>query len=427
MTILILEEIGGFIAKELSVKPFQVNATIKLLDEDNTVPFISRYRKEATGELDEEQVRTVEERLQYLRNLVKRQEDILAVIEGQDKLTPELKAAIERTTKLQDLEDLYLPYKQKKRTRAQIARERGLEPLAILLFAQEMTAGTPLDTAAAFVDEEKNVPDAPAALAGAMDILAEQVCERADIRAMLRRQLWQSGQITTDLAVENEESKAFLMYKERSEAVKNMPSHRTLAVNRGEKKDLLKVKLEINHEKNIDLIVRRILLRPSIFSECITDAIADGYKRLLFPALEREIRAQLTENAEKQAIRVFGLNLKQLLLQPPLAGHIVLGLDPGYRTGCKMAVIGPTGTVLDHGVLYLTMSDAQRAQAAQKVLELIDKHHITLISIGNGTASYETEEFTAKLIAENNLAVHYLIARWFHQCRCQYPRDVQCR
>ena len=406
---MIIDEIGGLIAKELNVKANQINATIKLLDEGNTVPFISRYRKEVTGELDEEQVRTIEERLQYLRNLVKRQEDILKSIEEQGKLTPELKTAIERTTKLQDLEDLYLPYKQKKRTRAQIAREKGLEPLAELILAQELTDGSPLACAEAYINEEKEVPTAELALAGAMDIIAENICEKADIRAMIRRQIWQNGEISTDLSVENEESKAFLMYKEHSEPVKNIPSHRTLAVNRGEKKDLLKVRLETNHEHNIQLIVNKIVTKPSIFTECITEAITDGYKRLLFPALDREIRSQLTENAENQAIRVFGLNLKQLLLQAPLAGHTVLGLDPGYRTGCKMAVISPTGSVLDHGVLYLTMSDAERKKSTQKVLALIEKYNITLISIGNGTASYETEEFAAKLIAENNLSIHYLI------------------
>lgn len=406
---MILEEIAGFIAKELGIKHAQAKAAIDLLDGGNTVPFISRYRKEATGELNEEHIRTIEERLQYLRNLVKRQEDITAIIEEQGKMTPELKTAIERTTKLQELEDLYLPYKQKKRTRAQIAREKGLEPLANLVLAQNISQGNPLDYAADYINEEKEITSAELALTGAMDIIAETVCEQADIRAFMRKQLWQYGQINTDLAAETEESKAFLMYKEHSEPIHRMPSHRILAMNRGENKDFLKVKLETNHDTNMDMIVRRIIHHPSIFTQCITEAIHDGYKRLLFPALEREIRSLLTENAEKQAIRVFGLNLKQLLLQQPLAGHTVLGLDPGYRTGCKMAVISPTGTVLDHGVLYLTASDSQKQQAAEKVLALIKKYNITLISIGNGTASYETEEFTAKLIAENNLAVHYLI------------------
>ncbi len=404
-----LAEIPNLIARELGIKPHQATATMQLLDDGNTVPFISRYRKEATGELDEEKIRAIEERLQYLRNLVKRQEDIISSIEEQEKLTPELKAAIERTTKLQELEDLYLPYKPKKRTRAQIAREKGLAPLAELILAQAITTGNPVDYATQYINEEKEIPTAEMALNGAMDIIAETVCEQADIRAMLRRQLWQYGQIATELAVENEDSKAFLMYSDYQEPVNRLPSHRILAINRGEKKSLLKVKLETKHETNLDLIAKRIIKSASIFSDTITAAITDGYKRLLFPALDREIRTQLTDNAEKQAIRVFGLNLKQLLLQPPLAGHTVLGLDPGYRTGCKVAVISPTGAVVDHGVIYVTASDGERKQAAEKILNLIKKHHITLVSIGNGTASYETEEFTAKLIAENNLAVHYLI------------------
>ena len=406
---MILAEIPNFIARELNVKPVQVNATIKLLDEGNTVPFISRYRKEVTGELDEEKVRSIEERVQYLRNLIKRQEDIIASIQEQEKLTPELKTAIEKTTKLQELEDLYLPYKPKKRTRTQIAREKGLEPLAELILLQKIVEGNPLDYAIQYINEEKEIHTAEDALNGAMDIIAETVCEQAKIRAMLRRQLWQYGQISTTLVTDNEESKAFLMYSEYSEPINRLPSHRILAINRGEKKSLLKVKLATNHDTNIDLIAKQIIRGSSIFADTILAAITDGYKRLLFPALEREIRTQLTENAEKQAIRVFGLNLKQLLLQQPLAGHTVLGLDPGYRTGCKLAVIGPTGTVLDHGVIYVTASDEQRKQAAEKILNLIKKHQITLISIGNGTASYETEEFTAKLIADHNLAVHYLI------------------
>lgn len=401
-------DICGHIANELKVKPAQVGAAIRLLDESNTVPFIARYRKEATGELDEEQIRTIEERLSYLRGLVKRQEDILSVIEAQEKLTPALRTAIERTTKLQELEDLYLPYKPKKRTRAQIAREKGLQPLADEILAQNATEGTPLGRAAQFADEDKELT-AESALAGALDIVAETIMERADVRAAIRRRLWQSGQISTDLTGDTEEGKAFLMYKERTEAVKTMPSHRILAVNRGEKKNLLKVRVETNHEANIEQILSQIVRAPSMFTESIKEAVADGYKRLLFPALEREIRAQLTQNAEKQAIRVFGMNLKQLLLQPPLAERTVLGLDPGYRTGCKLAVVDPTGAVLDHGVLYLTASDAQRKQAEQTALALIKKHNVSLVSIGNGTASYETEEFVAKLIEGHRLNLHYLI------------------
>lgn len=243
-----------------------------------------------------------------------------------------------------------------------------------------------------------------------MDIIAETVCEQAQIRALIRRQLWQKGQIATELNSEDPELiKPFLMYAEYSEAVNTLPSHRILAINRGEKKDILKVKLLTDHDNNIALIGQQIIKTTSNFSQTIITALTDGYKRLLLPSLEREIRTQLTENAEQQAIKVFGLNLKQLLLQAPLAGYNVMGLDPGYRTGCKVAVISPTGAVLDHGVLYLTASEGEKIKSAEKMLSLIKKHNVGLISIGNGTASYETEEFTAKLISDNNLDVHYLI------------------
>lgn len=406
---MLLSDIPVIIARELSVKPHQVTAVVNLLDDGNTVPFIARYRKEATGELDEEQIRTTEERLQYLRNLVKRQEEILSSIEEQGKLTPELSAAITATQKLQELEDLYLPFRPKKRTRAQIARERGLEPLAEIILAQELTIGEPSEIAASFINPEKEINSAEDALSGASDIIAEVICEKADIRALMRKQLWQNAEISTDLAVSEEAGKDFLAYKEYKEPVKRMPSHRVLAVNRGEKKEILKVNLLAAHDININMMIRRITTRPSIFSNFIAEAITDGYKRLLFPTLDREIRSLLTENAEKQAIRVFGLNLRQLLLQPPLSGHTVMGLDPGFRTGCKVAIVGPTGIVLATNTIYITKSEGERQQAAKAVLSAIKEHGVTLIAIGNGTASYETEEFTARLINENNLAVHYLI------------------
>jgi uncharacterized protein len=402
-------DIPILIAKELTIKVPQVNATINLLDEGNTVPFIARYRKEVTGELDEEQLRTIEERLQYLRNLVKRQEDILANIEEQGKLTPELQAAITSAAKLQELEDLYLPFKQKKRTRAQIAREKGLEPLADIILAQQLTTGTPLSTAAAFVTAEKEVNTPEDALTGALDIIAETISERADIRANMRKQLWKTAEISTEFAVTEDAGKEFLTYKEYREPVNRIPSHRILAVNRGEDKKILKVSLAAPHDTNLELINRQIITGNSIFNDCITSAIADGYKRLLFPALDREIRSLLTENAEKQAIRVFSLNLRQLLLQPPFAGHTVMGLDPGYRTGCKMTVVSPTGSVLTTNVIYVTMGEGQKEKAAHIVLEAIQQHGVTLIAIGNGTASYETEEFTAALINTHQLPVHYLI------------------
>lgn len=404
-----LADISIHIAREIGVRPQQVDATVKLLDEGNTIPFIARYRKEVTGELDEEKIRTIEERLQYLRNLVKRQEEILASIEEQGKLTPELAAAISGTAKLQELEDLYLPYRPKKRTRAQIAREKGLEPFADTILAQEISSGDVLTIAAEYINPEKEIETAEAALAGAMDIIAETVSEQADVRAMLRKSLWQTAEIATDLAVAEADAKEFLNYKEYREPVKRMPSHRILAVNRGENKDMLKVHVVAPHDTHIDIITRQLIKRPSIFSDVIHDAITDGYKRLLFPSLERELRSLLTENAERQAIRVFGLNLRQLLLQQPLASHVVMGLDPGFRTGCKLAVVSQTGAVLATSTIYVTMSEAQREQATATVLQLIQKHNVTLITIGNGTASYETEEFVANLINRYNLNVHYLI------------------
>ena len=406
---MVLNDISRLIAQELKIKEQQVNATIDLLDSGNTIPFISRYRKEVTGELTEEHIRHIEERTQYLRNLVKRQEEILASIEEQGKLTPELTSAIEKSIKLQELEDIYLPFRPKKRTRASIAKEKGLEPLAELILAQD-NANNLEAIATDFINADLEVNSLEDAINGAMDIIAETVCEQAQIRALIRRQLWQKGQIATELNSEDPELiKPFLMYAEYSEAVNTLPSHRILAINRGEKKDILKVKLLTDHDNNIALIGQQIIKTTSNFSQTIITALTDGYKRLLLPSLEREIRTQLTENAEQQAIKVFGLNLKQLLLQAPLSGYNVMGLDPGYRTGCKVAVISPTGAVLDHGVLYLTASEGEKIKSAEKMLSLIKKHNVGLISIGNGTASYETEEFTAKLISDNNLDVHYLI------------------
>ena len=404
------EDINLHIAKELKIKDWQVAAVCKLTDEGNTIPFISRYRKEATGELDEEQVRTVTERLAYLKNLVKRQEEILQRIEELGKLTPELKSNIEKTVKMQELEDLYLPYKQKKRTRAQIAREKGLDVLAQIVLLQENTAETLDALAAKFIDAEKELTSTEDVLQGVKDILAETITEEAALRKKMREKLWQEAQISTELDSDTEDADIFAMYAEYQEPVKTLPSHRILAINRGEKKGCLKVHLLTDHEKNCAYIEGRVLRGDTIFTDILKEAIADGYKRLLLPALEREVRSALTESAEAQAIKVFGLNLKQLLLQAPLGGHTVMGLDPGYRTGCKMAVVDPTGHVIDHGVLQLTKSDAEKTASAKKVLDLIKKHHVTLLSIGNGTASYETEQFAAELIKENNLTdVHYLI------------------
>lgn len=403
------QNINSSIAKQLHIAVKQVDSAIKLIDEGNTIPFIARYRKEVTGELKEEQLRDLSESLIYLRNLVKRQDEILKSIDEQGKLTEELKASITKAEKLQELEDIYLPYKQKKRTRAMIAREKGLEPLAQIIIEQKNTNSTIEEIAQDFINDELEVITTEDAINGAMDIIAESETEKADVRAALRKTLWNEGIIETVRDEEKDPEQAFLMYSEYSEPIRTLPSHRILAINRGEKKAALKVKLNANHEKNIQKLCDRVIKSHSIFSDIITNALSDGYKRLLFPALEREIRSLLSENAEKQAIDIFGANLKQLLLQAPLAGHVVMGLDPGYRTGCKMAIVDATGQILDHGVLYVTMSEDAKKKSAQTVLNLIKKHHVTLISIGNGTASFETEEFTANLIKENNLDVHYLI------------------
>ncbi len=409
---MLTKDIPAAIARELKVQSAQVGQTIALLDEGNTVPFIARYRKEATGSLEDEQIRHIEERLTYLRNLVKRQEEILTAIDGQGKLTDELRHAIEKAAKLQELEDLYLPYKQKKRTRAQMARERGLEPLANAMLLQAQAKGAPLQEAAKYVDAEKDVPTAEDALAGARDIIAETTMEDAQLRQHMRRRFWNLAVLTTELAKDApaEQAQVYQMYAEYREPVHTLPSHRILAINRGEKTGCLKVKLELDHEENLRRIAAQVIRRPSIWEADLHAAIEDGYKRLLQPALEREVRAQLTEQAEAQAIKVFGANLRQLLLQAPLAGQTVMGLDPGYRNGCKMAVVDPTGRVLDHGVLQITQSAGAKAAAARTVLASIKKNHVTLLSIGNGTASYETEQFASQLIAENHLTdVHYLI------------------
>ena len=408
-----IENIAAVIAGELSVKPKQISATAELLDGGATVPFIARYRKEVTGELDETQIRTIEERLTYLRNLVARQEEIRNKIDGQGKLTPELAAALEKATKLQELEDIYLPYKEKRRTRATIAREKGLAPLAEMLLTPKAADENRAvgEIAADYIDEEKGVSTTDDAIAGAADIIAETISEDSGLRKLLRPLLWQNAVITTsiDESADDELKQTFQMYDNYSEPVRTLPSHRVLAINRGEKKDALKVKLEVNHEEYIQRIIDKFLPSPAIDSEIIKAAAADSYKRLLFPALEREIRSRLTEAAEAQAINVFGANLRRILLAAPLRGYVVMALDPGYRTGCKMAVVDETGHIIDHGVLYVTHSDAQKKQSGEKVLSLIKKHGITLIAIGNGTASYETESFVAELIKENKLTLRYLI------------------
>lgn len=401
------QNITAYLANLLKLKTSQINAAIKLIDEGNTIPFIARYRKEATGDMKDEQLRDLNDKLIYVRNLIKRQNEIKNSIEEQGKMTPELSLAIDKVEKLQELEDIYLPYKQKKRTRAMIAKEKGLEPLAQFILKQENSSEKLEDIALKYLNDE--VTSSDEALAGASDIIAETISDSADIRAKLRQHLWQTSSLSITRDKEADSDEAFLMYEDYTEPIKHLPSHRILAINRGESKDILKVKLISNIDKDIAIITKFILKQNSPYKEFLTNAIIDAYKRLIFPALEREIRNQLTETAQTQAIHVFASNLKQLLLQAPLAGYTVMGLDPGYRTGCKMAIVDATGQVLDNGVLYITMSDDAKAKSAQKLLDYIQKYKVNLISIGNGTASYETEEFVANLINEHKLPVHYLI------------------
>ena len=385
--------IEQIIAAELKVKPQQVHAALELLDGGNTIPFIARYRKEATGTLDEEALRSIEERAKYLRQLEERRAEILAAIEAQEKLTPELKTQIDAAVKMQELEDLYLPYRPKKRTRAQIAREKGLEPLAELI-TQQVQPPLPLEKLAALhIDAEKGVNSAEEAWQGAMDIVAENISDNAAVRDFIRRELWKNAELASALGADEAEAKDFLMYADYAEPVHRLPPHRILALNRGENKGLLKVNLKYPAEIMTEKLARKLKIQQhTVWTEMYTAALADSYKRLIFPSLEREIRNELTEKAEKQAISIFAANLRQLLLQQPVAGHTVLGLDPGIRTGVKTAAI-----------------EKQKAQAETGFLNLVNTYGVTLVAIGNGTASYETEEFTSQMIEKYRLNIAYTI------------------
>ena len=402
--------IAPLIAKELKLDGSKIEATLNLLDEGNTIPFVARYRKEVTGSLDEEQIRNISERAQYLRSLAQRREEILSSISSQGKLTPELETAINATTKLQELEDLYLPYKQKKRTRAMIAREKGLEPLASLIEAQEEPAVSLEQLASVHIDEEKGITTSEEAWQGAMDIVAENISDRADIRDLVRKELWRNAELSSELAADETTAQDFLMYKEYKEPIRQIPPHRILALNRGEAKEMLKVKLSLPSDAIMGIMSRRLKIKEQgTFTPMYTAAMEDAYKRLIFPALDREVRNELTEKAEKQAISVFATNLRQLLLQQPLGGHTVLGMDPGYRTGCKCAIVNPEGKILATAVLNFTTSERQYELAEKEFVNMVKKYGVTLASIGNGTASYETEEFAAKMIEKYKLNMSYII------------------
>lgn len=391
------------LAKELSIGRQQAESAVRLLDEDNTIPFIARYRKEVTGGLDDTVLRALEERLRYLRSLQKRREEVFALIQASGKLNEQqlnqVEASLQRANLLSEVEDIYRPYKQKRKTRASAAREKGLEPLAQFLQAQRQ--GSSLEQEAQkFIDPKKGVEDAAQAIAGAQDILAEQLSDSPQVRARLRDYLQKNARIL--ITIGTKENKIYKMYSDYSESIGKIPSHRVLAIDRGEREEALKVSLEADSQAALHLLEQELIRKNSPFAKQLREVCEDSYKRLLFPSLERQIRAQLTERADAQAIGVFSENLKNLLMQPPVKGAVTMGFDPAYRTGCKIAVVDPTGKVLDTTVVYPT-PPANRTEEAKKMLsQLIQKYGVTVIAIGNGTASKESEIFVAQLLGELN-------------------------
>ena len=398
------------ITQELKVEKWQVEAAVALIDEGNTIPFISRYRKEATGALNDEQLRNLFERLTYLRNLEDKKNQVLSSIEEQGKLTEELKKQILEAQTLVVVEDLYRPYRPKRRTRAIIAKEKGLEPLANILKLQ-MTDKTMEEEAAAFISEEKEVKTAKDALAGAMDIVAESISDEADYRIHIRKTTMKSGLLVSS-AKKPEEATVYEMYYEYQEPVSKVAGHRILAINRGEKEKILTVKIEAPEEEILRYLEKQVITKdnPNTTS-MLKAAVEDSYRRLIAPAIEREIRNDLTEKAEDGAIKVFKKNLEQLLMQPPIVGQVVLGWDPAFRTGCKLAVVDATGKVLDTTVIYPTAptTPAKIAAAKETLKKLIEKYHITLFSVGNGTASRESEQVIVELLKEISQKVQYVI------------------
>ncbi len=392
---------------EFKLREDQVANTVKLIDDGNTIPFIARYRKEITGSLDDQILRELFDRLTYLRGLEKRKEEIIAAIDGQGKLTDELRDQILAAKTLAEAEDLYRPYKQKRKTRASVAREKGLEPLAAFLVAQEKDCNDPLKEADQYVDEEKGVATAEDALQGAMDIIAEDISDDAAIRKALREYLLKHALIVTKNATD--EDSVYDMYYDFSESVAKIAGHRVLAIDRGEREGFLKVAVECDRDFALSLVTKPTVKEGSPCTMYVRAAAEDSYDRLIYPSMEREVRAYLTENAAAQAIKVFGVNLSQLLMQPPVKGFRVLGCDPGYRTGCKLAVVDETGRVLDTGVIYPAPPHNKIEQAKQIVTSLISKHGINAIAIGNGTASRETEAFIADVIRDLPQKAAYMI------------------
>ena len=401
-------DISAKLAEELNIKKSQVEATIKLIDEGNTIPFIARYRKEVTGALNDEILRNLYERLTYLRNLEDKKQSVLGSIEEQGKLTEELKERIEAAETLVVLEDLYRPYKQKRKTRASVAKEKGLEPLAAYILEQNAT--TPLaETAQAYVDAQKGVADVKEAIDGAKDIIAEQISDEADYRIYIRKLTFEEGKIISTAKDEKEQS-VYENYYAYEEPVKKVVGHRILALNRGEKEKMLIVKIEAPTDRILRYLEKQVITADNpVTTPVLTEVIADAYTRLIAPAIEREIRNELTEKAEDGAITVFGKNLEQLLMQPPIAGRVVLGWDPAFRTGCKLAVVDETGKVLDTTVIFPTEPQNKVKESKEILKKLIKKYHISLISVGNGTASRESEQVIAELLKELDTKVEYVI------------------
>lgn len=396
------------LAEELQIRPGQAQAAVKLIDEGNTIPFISRYRKEATGALNDEVLRNLYERLNYLRNLEEKKEQVISSIEEQGKLTDALKQQILAAETLVAVDDLYRPYRPKRRTRATIAKERGLEPLANVLLLQQLDHPA-LEEAAGYISEEKGVATAEDALQGAMDIVAEAIADEADYRSYIREKTMKKGTLTSG-AKDKETESVYEMYYDFEEPVAKLAGHRILALNRGEKEKVLTVKLEAPEDEIIRYLEKKTLHRDNPYTTpYLKAAVADSYERLIAPAIEREIRNALTESAQEGAIRVFGKNLEQLLMQPPIRGQVVLGWDPAFRTGCKLAVVDATGKVLDTVVIFPTAPQNKVAEAKAVLKKLIAKYHITLISVGNGTASRESEQVIVELLKELSIPVQYVI------------------
>ena len=395
------------LSKEFSIKEEYANNIINLLDEGNTIPFIARYRKEMHGSMDDQLIREFSEKLEYYRNLDKRREEIRELITAQEKMTDEITSALDKAETLSELEDIYRPFRPKRKTRASVAKEKGLEPLAQDILKQE-NSFDPFTEAEKYINEEKGVNNIDEAIKGAMDIIAEQVSDNAEIRKRVRNLTNIYGTVVSKASDEEKES-VYTQYYDFNEPVSKIANHRLLAINRGEKEGFLKVSVTNNDEKSLNAIYKLMITGDNESSNLVKDACDDAYQRLIYPSIEREVRNDLTDNASESAMKVFAVNLKQLLMQAPVKGKVVLGLDPGYRTGCKVAVVDHTGKVLDTAVIYPTHSEAKIAQSKAKLLDLIKKHDVDIISIGNGTASKETEMFTVDTIKECSKQVFYMV------------------